>query len=141
MSNIKLRKGDCLAAQIDACKGQMLAQMAGNCYEEARALRVEATCCTLLGDYKKSIMLLKKARGLVKLCGLEAGTLERNIRGAEAEVHLLKSEYAEALQILTHLLQNITPEQQPYAFAFTLLNLMKTVLPGLNTGSPDTTSA
>ncbi|KAJ7480567.1 P-loop containing nucleoside triphosphate hydrolase protein, partial [Mycena latifolia] len=61
-AEIKWMIGDYLASWTDACEGQRCAQVSGNCYHEARALRVKAMCCTNLGDYKQSIILLKRGR-------------------------------------------------------------------------------
>ncbi|KAJ7099751.1 hypothetical protein C8R44DRAFT_947181 [Mycena epipterygia] len=123
MSEIKWKIGDYVMAQRYARDGQQHAQLSGNLYDEARAVRTEVLCCTDLGDYKTSIFLIHKAMRLLKLCGLSGSTLEKTTLGELAEVHLRKSEYVEARTIQTQALQDISVEQDSHSYAFTLLNI------------------
>ncbi|KAJ7793992.1 hypothetical protein B0H14DRAFT_3558461 [Mycena olivaceomarginata] len=118
--------GDYVIAQRYAREAQRLAQLSGNLYDEARAVRTEALCCADLGDYKSSIFLVHKTMRLLKLCGISGSSLEKTTMGAQAEVHLLKSEYVEARTIYTQSLQNISAEQDSHSYAFTLLNIAQT---------------
>ncbi|KAJ6555557.1 hypothetical protein DFH09DRAFT_1280335 [Mycena vulgaris] len=113
--------GHCHAAQIHARDAQRLAQLSPNLLQEAEALRMQAFCCRHLGDYKTSISLCHEARKLLQLCGMSGRGLDYLIMNTEAEVHLLKSEYAEARTIHTHIAQHNS--QDPYNYAFALINL------------------
>jgi hypothetical protein len=55
------------------------------------------------------------------LCGLAGGWLEAVIKGNEADVHLLKSEYTEARSIYTQILQDTS--QDPMNRAWSLVNI------------------
>ncbi|KAJ7139156.1 hypothetical protein C8R44DRAFT_847294 [Mycena epipterygia] len=112
--------GDYPAAQIHAHQAQRLAQLSPDLYTESHALWVEAICVRELGDYKSSILLCHRGRNLLELCGMSQGSLNHNIMIDEAEVHLLKSEYAKARSIHTEIVRN-TPNTYDYAFG--LLNL------------------
>ncbi|KAJ7457747.1 hypothetical protein FB451DRAFT_1183067 [Mycena latifolia] len=80
-------------------------------------------CWNALGSYKHSITLLRRARDLLRLCGMSGGPLDDLIMGTQAEVHLLKSEYLEARSIHTQILHNCSIEQNPYQHAGALLNI------------------
>ncbi|KAJ7135725.1 hypothetical protein C8R44DRAFT_848591 [Mycena epipterygia] len=123
IAEIKWKIGDYLTARRYACEGQRLARLSGNLYDEARAVRTEALCCNDLGDYKNSSSLTCRAKKLLSLCGMSGGTLEQSIMNTQAELHLMKSEYVEARNIHTHILQNTSEEQDEYNYAFVLLNI------------------
>ncbi|KAJ7466976.1 hypothetical protein FB451DRAFT_1178233 [Mycena latifolia] len=121
IAEVKLALGDCLASRADAWEAQQLAQLSANRYQESTALRIQAKCCTRLGDYRKSITLLNRGRELLELCGLSGGLLDFIIMASEAQNHLLKSEYGQARRIHIHNLQNT--EENPYMHATILLNI------------------
>ncbi|KAJ7493478.1 hypothetical protein FB451DRAFT_1164371 [Mycena latifolia] len=68
-------------------------------------------------------MPLKRGRELLKLCGLSGGVMDVSLMNSEAEVHLFKSEYAQARDIYTHFLRNPSAEQDTYGFALFSLNI------------------
>ncbi|KAF8199286.1 hypothetical protein K438DRAFT_683984 [Mycena galopus ATCC 62051] len=106
-----------------AHKAHSLGKLCGNYYTQANALRVEAMCCQGLGNLKHSLVLLETARDLLKFCGMGGGALETQIRIAEAEAYLQKSEYAEAKRIHTEIGQGISEEQEREDYAYVLMNL------------------
>ncbi|KAJ7094816.1 hypothetical protein C8R44DRAFT_749397 [Mycena epipterygia] len=112
--------GDYPAAQVHAHRAQRLAQLSADLYLESHALRIEAICAQALGDYKNSMFLCQRGRRLLELCGMSQSNLDYTIMPDEAELHLLKSEYAEAHSIHTKLILNT---QDIYHHAFGLLNL------------------
>ncbi|KAJ7493668.1 hypothetical protein FB451DRAFT_1164546 [Mycena latifolia] len=122
-AEIKWTTGDYLSSWIDACEAQRLAQMSANRFEETQALEKKAKCCLHLGNYKQSIILLNRGRELLKLCGLNGGVLDFYLMNNEAEVHLLKSEYAQAKNIHTRALQDNSAEQNPNDYAWILINI------------------
>ncbi|KAJ7633657.1 hypothetical protein DFH06DRAFT_690026 [Mycena polygramma] len=120
---IKWNTGDLSTAQSDVHESQRLARVTANFYHEAQAMEIESTCCVLRGDYRTGMSLLQAARQLVQLYGVSGGSLERNIMRSLAQVHMFKSEYAEARHIHSELMHSISAEQDPYSFATSLLNI------------------
>ncbi|KAJ7114025.1 hypothetical protein C8R44DRAFT_740885 [Mycena epipterygia] len=120
LASILWNIGDYPAAQIHARQAQRLAQLSADLNNESYALQIEAICAQDLGDYKSSMFLCHRGRKLLELCGMFQGTLNHSIMTNKAELHLVKSEYAEAHTIHTERLQNI---QNTYDYAFGLLNL------------------
>ncbi|KAJ7481592.1 hypothetical protein FB451DRAFT_1236511 [Mycena latifolia] len=123
LSRAKCILGDYHTAQIDARDAQRSAKSSGNVYFEARALFREASCYSAMGDYRNSSLLLHKGRELLRVCGMSGSNLDHNIMDREADVHLLKSEYAEARSIHTHILQSTSTENDAYMHALALLNI------------------
>jgi tetratricopeptide (TPR) repeat protein len=117
------RIGDYLAARLHACEAQRLARISADLYLEARAIHQEALAWTQLGNYKESIPLCHRARQLLVLCGMTGAKLYSSIMNLQAEVHRDKSEYREAHNIHTQILQNCPPGIDPTGHAFALLNL------------------
>lgn len=120
LAEIKYKSGDYGIGRMQARQAQRLAKLAANLSEEGNALFSEALCCTALGDYLNSSLLLHKAKELKGLCGM-IGASDSFI-SLEAEVHLLKSEYAEARSIHRQLIDS-TPQNNTYGHAFALLNI------------------
>ncbi|KAJ7815460.1 hypothetical protein B0H13DRAFT_1924196 [Mycena leptocephala] len=114
--------GDHFAAKVYAHEAQRLARISANFVREAQALQVEANCLFTLGDYKQSISLCDQARDLLGLCSMSGGD-DHSIMTNIAEVHKLKSEYVEARNIHTQILQEAPKDQDPYYHVFTLLNI------------------
>ncbi|KAJ7477514.1 hypothetical protein FB451DRAFT_190982 [Mycena latifolia] len=120
---IKWRTGDYSAGQRHAYEVQRLARISGNLFVEAHALRIESMCWHTLGSYNQSILLASRARNLLRLCAMSGGQLDNTILHGQAEVHLLKSEYAEARGIHTQILLTVTIEQNQYEHAIALLTM------------------
>ncbi|KAJ7094852.1 hypothetical protein C8R44DRAFT_951508 [Mycena epipterygia] len=112
--------GDYPAAQIHARQAQSLAQLSTDLYNESHALRIESMCAQALGDFENSMFLCHRGRKLLELCGMSQGTLNYYIMFSEAEIHLLKSEYAEAHNIHTEL---VSKTQDTHHHAYGLLSL------------------
>jgi tetratricopeptide (TPR) repeat protein len=117
---IKIDSGDVLGAKEDASECQRVAKLAGDLFTEARALHSEATCCLVLGCYSYCISLLDEATHLLNLCGMAGGSTHIGIKNTKALVHRCKSEYVEALDIQTQILQECSVD---YDHALALLNI------------------
>ncbi|KAJ7824987.1 hypothetical protein B0H14DRAFT_2596892 [Mycena olivaceomarginata] len=76
-------------------------------------------------DYSGSINQLKIAQHNLELCGMSGGALDNVISGCQAEIHLQKSEYAEARHIYRRVLVTALAELNPAPCAFALLNIAK----------------
>ncbi|KAJ7908507.1 hypothetical protein B0H13DRAFT_2016529, partial [Mycena leptocephala] len=118
-----------------------LAISTGNIRQQARALTAlamfawrngdyseaqhsgESLCWLMFGGYAQSLSLSKRARELLRVCGMSGGQLDHNIMSNQAEVHLMKSEYVEARHIHTEILKAISIEQDSYQHALILLNI------------------
>ncbi|KAJ7457755.1 hypothetical protein FB451DRAFT_1509045 [Mycena latifolia] len=120
---MKQRTGDYSAGREHAYESQRLAKIAGNPYKEAWALRVQSIYWNALGRYMLSISLAKRARELVRLCGMSGGALDNDITSNQAEVHCLKSEYSEARDIWTEILHSYSIQRNPYQHVYALINI------------------
>ncbi|KAJ7798161.1 hypothetical protein B0H14DRAFT_3545938 [Mycena olivaceomarginata] len=117
------QSGDYRTAQVQAAEAQRLSQFSANLYHEARALWVEALCSILLGNFQQGMEEIQRGRVILGICGLVGGDLDHVIRQALAEIHLRKSEYAQARSIYSHIVQTTFPEQNAGSYAITLLNI------------------
>jgi tetratricopeptide (TPR) repeat protein len=115
--------GDYRVAQVYAYESQRVARVSADFYSEARALAIQAKSLYALGDYKQSISLCNRARDLLGLCDASGGQLDHTIMTDQAEIHRLKSEYNEAQNIHSRLLEEVSIDQDLYQHAFTLLNI------------------
>ncbi|KAF7362623.1 hypothetical protein MVEN_00611300 [Mycena venus] len=122
MSQVEGVIGEHRSAQIHAWEAQKCAKSCGNLNLEARSLFREASVCTALGDYRNTSLLLHKGRELLNQCGLSGGNLDHNMMDRQADVHLFKSEFAEARSIHTEIVQTSTG-QYTYMQAIGLLNI------------------
>ncbi|KAF8193174.1 hypothetical protein K438DRAFT_1761882 [Mycena galopus ATCC 62051] len=123
LARLNFLLGDYSAAQIYAHESQRLARISANFLREAHAINIEAMCLSALGDYKQSIALNVRARDLIGLCGASGGQLDYGIMVQQAEVHKNKSEYVEARNIHSSLLEEVSIHQVPFQHAFALLNI------------------
>jgi tetratricopeptide (TPR) repeat protein len=119
----KLKAGEYSVAQNYASEGQHLAHLTGNLYDEARALLAVSKCSMCLGDYQDSIDQLNRAKEIIDICGMSGGFLDHNRTRIQAEVHLLKSEYAQARGIYSQTLKIASVDQNSEAYVYALLNV------------------
>lgn len=105
LGDIKCMVGDYLAAQMYAQHALRVSQVASDFYLQARALETLASCHRAMGDTKNSIFISQRARKLLDLCGMTGGQVYTSLGQNEAETHLLKSEYADARNIHTQIVQ------------------------------------
>ncbi|KAF8206106.1 hypothetical protein K438DRAFT_1756827 [Mycena galopus ATCC 62051] len=120
---LKRRIGDYTAAKLNASDAERLSKLSANLYHEARALRLQAICSRYLGEYKECAAQLRRAKELVGICGLSGGNLDHNITLAQAEIHLLKSEYTQAKQMFAQDVEASSSEQNFLSHANALLNI------------------
>ncbi|KAJ6473034.1 hypothetical protein C8R45DRAFT_1163377 [Mycena sanguinolenta] len=122
---INWRQGKYKMSRVLANKAYILAQLCGNCYQQANALKVKALCAQSLGNLKDTLSLLQTARELLELCGMSRGALDFQLRMIVATTHMEKSEYAEARSIFTQIVSEMSAEQEPEQedFAIVLLNI------------------
>ncbi|KAJ7318398.1 hypothetical protein DFH08DRAFT_820000 [Mycena albidolilacea] len=123
LSLISCELGDYPASLTHAWEAQKLARISANLYREAQALFCEAKALGYLGNYKQSIPLCNRGRNLIKHCGMSGGTLHHDLMTQQAEDHKMMSEYNEAHNIYTLILQEVSLEQQPYSYAMALMNI------------------
>jgi hypothetical protein len=64
-----------------------------------------------------------RAREILGIIGLAGGIYDHNITIDQAEIHLLKSEYAQARSIHSHIAEITSPNENAAAYAYTLLNI------------------
>ncbi|KAJ7804177.1 hypothetical protein B0H14DRAFT_3154111 [Mycena olivaceomarginata] len=109
-------------AQMYAYEAQRLARVCGDLYGEAGAVRTQAVCWKVLGDYKQSLSLCITAQSLLALCGMSDSEANIVIMNTQAEVHKEKSEYSEAWNIHIKILQ-ISVDRDSYHHGAALLNI------------------
>ncbi|KAF8157638.1 hypothetical protein K438DRAFT_1777131 [Mycena galopus ATCC 62051] len=93
------------------------------CQMELRANHLGAICSTYLGEYRESAAQLSRAKELVIIGGLCGGTIDHAIARAKAEIHLVKSEYSQARQIFSEVVQTTSPGKDSFFYAMALLNI------------------
>jgi tetratricopeptide (TPR) repeat protein len=60
---------------------------------------------------------------MLDICGLADGYLDHEIAISQGEIHLQKSEYAEARNIFNHIVETVSPEHSPGSYATSVLNI------------------
>ncbi|KAJ7032411.1 hypothetical protein C8F04DRAFT_658825 [Mycena alexandri] len=101
-------------ARLKARKMRALAQRHGLFYMEAHAIRADLFCRVIQGDLASCVALSAEGRALLALCGLEASTLDLALINSDAEVHLTKTEYAEARALYAKTRSDHAPHPQAY---------------------------
>ncbi|KAJ6473006.1 hypothetical protein C8R45DRAFT_1077765 [Mycena sanguinolenta] len=109
-------------SQMLADEVYSLAQLCGDCYSQANALRVKALSAKSLGNFKDSLSLLQTTKELLHLCGMSQGVMGFSIGNNIADTLMEKSEYAEARGLLTQVASEM-PAEQKGSFAVVLLNI------------------
>ncbi|KAJ6592037.1 hypothetical protein DFH09DRAFT_1414862 [Mycena vulgaris] len=123
LATVKWGMGDPASGQMYASEAERLAKISTDLYSEARALAIKAGCHQAHGNYKYAARLCNKARDLLAHCGMSGGQPDFEIMNSQAEIHKLKSEYAEAQNIQMKLLHGHPFEVVPLVHAFNLLNM------------------
>ncbi|KAJ7732134.1 hypothetical protein B0H16DRAFT_1468701 [Mycena metata] len=123
LSRIEWLGGNYTAAQAYAREEQRLAKLSGNLIQEAMGLYHEQYCEQVLGNYAACIHLCTMARTVFGLCGMPHRELHYGLLNCQAEVHQLKSEYAEGHLILNQNLQGALADQSLYAYGLLLVNI------------------
>ncbi|KAJ7822898.1 hypothetical protein B0H14DRAFT_3146200, partial [Mycena olivaceomarginata] len=123
IARLKARTGDYCAAQAHIAKALQLSKSASNLWQEANALYVEAVCSLYLGNFLQAIDNIQRGRILLGICGLDGGNSGHRMASLQGEIHFLKSEYAQARSIHSQIAATISPDQNAYAHAISLLNI------------------
>ncbi|KAJ7721085.1 hypothetical protein B0H14DRAFT_3170364 [Mycena olivaceomarginata] len=120
---LQMLAGEYCTAQVHAREVQRLSQLSANLYHEASALWIEAICLRSLGYFGQSADQLHRSRAMLGICGLANGELDHEIAIGHGEIHLQKSEYAEARKIYYQVVEANSPEQDPLSYAISVLNI------------------
>lgn len=123
IAHIHWKNGDYSAAMTHTAEARRLANLSGNLYAETRALWIEGICSMCRGNYENSIVLFHRGREILGLCGMVRSDLDFRLLNGLAEVHLLKSEYAEARSIHNQILEDTSFDQCGDSHADALLNI------------------
>ncbi|KAK7030035.1 hypothetical protein R3P38DRAFT_3513963 [Favolaschia claudopus] len=115
--------GNYVMGQHHASEAHRLDRLSGNLYHEGGALWVDALCSRDLGDYDVAIKLLARSRNCLARCGLAGGRFDGDVMISLADLHLLKSEYSEAYQIHTNMVQDAALTMDKRTHGFYLLNI------------------
>ncbi|KAF8209132.1 hypothetical protein K438DRAFT_1811808 [Mycena galopus ATCC 62051] len=123
LGHFKWYTGNCSAAMAHATAAQKLSKVAGYLYQEGLANYLGAMLHCHLGDYQKSMAQLHRAGELSQICGLSGGRLAHKITLAQAEIHLLKSEYTEARHLFCQVTETTSAGDNSVSYASSLLNV------------------
>ncbi|KAJ7866266.1 hypothetical protein B0H14DRAFT_2573536 [Mycena olivaceomarginata] len=123
IAQLKYRTGDCWTAQAHIAKALQLLKLVPNLYLEAMALWIEAKCSTYLGNFLQAIDSVTRGRILLGICSLAGGHLDQAMTNQQGEIHLLKSEYAQARSIHSHIVETNSPDQNASIYAISLFNI------------------
>jgi tetratricopeptide (TPR) repeat protein len=118
---MRLFVGDYVMARLYLSKSLRLARASADFYWQAGVLNVEAICTMELGYYETSILACNHARKLLSLCGMSKGHIDHRIMSIQAQVHRYKSEYIEAHNINTLVLEETSMEQDTINHGYALL--------------------
>ncbi|KAJ7736149.1 hypothetical protein B0H16DRAFT_1764430 [Mycena metata] len=121
IATVKLRWGYWTTSLKLSKRAERLANLTGNLCQASRALDVTAACLNFLGDYKGTVIHIHRAKEMLRVCGMARGDNNCSLMNTLAEVHLRKSEYAEAISIHEDLIENSSAN--PVSYAFALLNI------------------
>jgi tetratricopeptide (TPR) repeat protein len=123
LARVEWTLGNYSAAQVHAVESQRLALISANLCLEVQALNMEATCYYTLGNYMKAMSLCIRVRDLLLgHFGMSHGTLDYDLMDTQAEIHRLKSEYAEARSIQIRIVEE-TSIQDPYTYGIASLSV------------------
>jgi tetratricopeptide (TPR) repeat protein len=120
---LKWSTGEYCTARAHATEAQKLSQLSANLTNEAGALWIEAVCLRSLGNFKQSAEQLHRGRVMLDVCGLADGRLDQDIAISQGELHLQKSEYAEARNVYHQIVKTNSPDQNPVPYATSLMNI------------------
>ncbi|KAJ7888445.1 hypothetical protein B0H14DRAFT_3716680, partial [Mycena olivaceomarginata] len=123
MSSLKYRTGDYCTAQAHIAKALQLSRSAPNLFQEANALYIGAVCSTYLGNFWEAMDNLHRGRILLGICGLAGGNIDHQMANQQGEIHFLKSEYTQARSIYSQIVATVSPDQNAYVHAISLLNM------------------
>ncbi|KAJ7720182.1 hypothetical protein B0H16DRAFT_1793701 [Mycena metata] len=123
MAYMKWRIGDYIRSLAFCSEAQQLAYQTTDLFQVSKAMYTTSASLTALGDYVGSLTQLNRARELLNVCGLTSGCLYHDISNSQAEIHLQKSEYAEARSIHVKTLQNTLLDPNSPSYAITLRNI------------------
>ncbi|KAF7332723.1 hypothetical protein MKEN_00155700 [Mycena kentingensis (nom. inval.)] len=103
-----------------------MARECGDLEQEGQALRMEAILWHELGEYNRALGIIPSALDALERCGLGDTPETLAVLSSKAEIHAVRTEYAEAQAIYVRILQCLSPTGQPYMFALHVLNLAGT---------------
>jgi hypothetical protein len=106
-----------------AHEAHRIAVATGSVWGELSAIRCQARCYGVHGDFKNCLQLIKEGKELVVQAGMQGGYAESDLMSIEAGTYLLKTEYAEAHQILTIILHHTQVSAMPVKYALTLAEI------------------
>ncbi|KAF7336985.1 AAA domain-containing protein [Mycena venus] len=95
----------------------------GNINGQRNGLRIQAMCCTSLGDFTRTVQLVAEGKELVLRTGMQGGEFENMLMNTEADVHQLKTEYAAARAIQEVILRQTSLALAPVTHAHALANV------------------
>ncbi|KAK7022512.1 ATPase-AAA-core domain-containing protein [Favolaschia claudopus] len=117
------RVGNYVMGQRHASEAHRLARLSGNLYDEGTALIANGLCTRDLGDHDAAVKLFYRSRDSLARCGLAGGQFDADVMYSLADLHLVKSEYAEAYQIHTNIVQDPVLAMDRHIYGISVLNM------------------
>ncbi|KAK6977247.1 ATPase-AAA-core domain-containing protein [Favolaschia claudopus] len=115
--------GNYILGQNHASEAYRLSRLVGNLYYQGRALCLDAMCTRDIGNYDIAVELFHSSRNCLARCALAGGRAYAEVMACLAELHLSKSEYSEAYQIYTTIMQDAVLAMNKDIYVFSLLNI------------------
>lgn len=112
-----LSSGNFQGAQEHAQKAKEYATCLGDLFAQALSLRLQGKFRMIAADYRGAQLLFREAGNLIECSGLRGGTLDRNLKSCEAEIHISKTEYQEARELETAITSMCRPTSYDYILA------------------------
>ncbi|KAJ7063969.1 hypothetical protein C8F01DRAFT_1081361 [Mycena amicta] len=126
LAYLNIRTGNYSAACAYASESRNLSLASGDLFQEAVACRIHATSLCAQGDYKPTTVITRRGQEILQVCGLTDSPMYRSLMHNEADCHLAKTEYPEALTIHREILTKIADrEQEPFGYGMSLLNVVQ----------------
>ncbi|KAJ6611406.1 hypothetical protein B0H10DRAFT_1953076 [Mycena sp. CBHHK59/15] len=123
IAQVQWQIGNYRTSQKQAQKAQHYAAALGNLFREANSIYTETASCIAIGDFSRCLDLIAKARILLSVCGLQGGELENGLDNVAAEIHLLKTEYAESRSLNQDIANKTSKTKSPLAYGYAMANL------------------
>ncbi|KAJ7719456.1 hypothetical protein B0H14DRAFT_3170635, partial [Mycena olivaceomarginata] len=123
IAQLKYMTGDYCTVQAHIAETLRLLKLVPNLFQEGQALYTEALCSIHLGNFLQAKEALHRGRVILSICGLAGGTLDQAMVLQQGGIHVQKSEYAQARSINSQIIATVSPAQNPWIYATSLVNI------------------
>ncbi|KAK7040420.1 CTLH domain-containing protein [Favolaschia claudopus] len=90
---------------------------------QAHAMKAEIYSVFILGDFQYALALCAETKSVLAVCGMHTSELHSSITSAEAQIHLLKTDYQTARLLQMDILAKTSKGSEPMEHGYALLGL------------------